>query len=246
MLDTIPYELIHQIITYIEVEDVCQLLETSSTLYSLLYNIQVSQAKVRGFQMYDFVMWLEKHRISKVQSLTIYDYNMRNDHCMYFYKEDCDCVEVIKKILKTLEIQTLVLNDCKIDDNDMIDLKWSSKIRKLHLTNYNFESNMKWMSENLPEIRELELNYCYKEYEAFFMPNLALLRMGIQNAKLERFSTNMFFFREDLEVMLLNSCKNENLKVFSLYDISVTNLGDEILDVIGDLYPNCELINCIS
>jgi hypothetical protein len=241
MLDCLPPELLRYITIYTDAGDVCNLMASSASLYVHLSNFPISQATVRGFEMFDFVMWLERHGITKVHHLTIYDYNMRNDHCMYSYTENCTCIEDITRILESLEIEFLTLRDCRIDDTDMLEIKWSDHIRKLHLTNYNFDSNMKWLFYTLPEIRELRINYQYSEYEAFFMPNLMFLETGIQNPKLESFSTNMFFFGEDLEVMLRNSCKNENLKVFSLCDISASSVDVEILNLVKELYPNCKL-----
>jgi hypothetical protein len=242
MLDRLPFELLHHhIIAYTTVEDVCHLMETSSDLYSTLNHIELSEVKVRGFQLYEFVMWLQKHQISKVKYLKIYDYNMRNDHCMYSYKEDCDCVNEIKRGLEGLEIETLILSEIKIDDSDMVTLAWSRNIRKLHLINYNFDSDMRWLQKTLPDIRELQIDYQYSDHEVFFMPSLAFLQTGIQNVKLERFLTNMFFFGEDLEVMLRNSYKNENLKVFSLSEISPSSVGKEIMELIKELYPNSKM-----
>lgn len=242
MFDRLPYELLHHIISYIQAEDVCHLMETSFDFYSTLNNIELSKVEVRGFQLYDFVMWLETHRISKVNHLKINDYNMRNDHCMDTYIEDCDCINQIKRGLEKLEIETLILSEIRIDDSDMITLKWSRNIRKVHLMNYNFDSDMKWLYQTLPDIRELQIDYQYSEYEVFFMPSLAFLQTGIQNDKLERFSTNMFFFGEDLETMLRNSGKNENLKVFSLSEISPSGVGIEIIELMEELYPNSKMV----
>jgi hypothetical protein len=241
MLNSLPYELLHEIISYSTTEDVCHLMATSTNLYTLISGIELSEVNIRGFAMYDFIKWLERHGISKVRQMKIFDYNMSNDHCMYSYIANCDCVEEIKRGLEKLHIETLILHDCKIDDSDMMQLKWSSKIRNLHLTNYNSESDMKWLSTNLPELRDLNIYYYYSEYQAFFLPTSAFLETGIQNGKLERLSTNMFFFGEDLEVMLRNSCKNENLNVFSLSEMSPSSIGKEIMDLIEELYPNGQM-----
>lgn len=220
------YDLLNLIIAYCDQTTICELLCVSKEIS--VQDMAITSIEVKGFYVYDLVQWLKKRKITKIKNLTISDYNLSNDHCMNYYKEDCQCREEIISLLNSLHVTNLSLHRVNFSGKK---IRWNQKtIRGISLVNYNQEENdeEEWISE-CQELKDLHIAHEYSENQPSYIPSHKFLLSGIKNPKLESFSTNIFYFIEDLRLLLRNSKKNENLKQFSFE----TLFDDEIVDVVA-------------
>jgi len=230
------------LISFCDNIDICNLFTCCKNLP--IKNISLQNVDVKGFNVYNFIKWISRFGIQKVYKLKVIDYNFLNDHCMFEYKESCTCIQEITTVLESIKINTLVLENVRID-NDVIN--WCPSIKSLLLLNYCEESDLLWINK----LRDLEtlsiINYLeYREYEMFYVPhnsNIGFIRNGIQNPMLKFFYTNLYYFVTNLKTLVSNSVRNENLEVFSFDDLYTTR--DELLElskIISGIYPNADMM----
>lgn len=220
------YDLLNLIVAYCDQMTICELLCVSKEIS--VQDMMISSIEVKGIHMYDFAKWLKKNQITKIKNMTISEYNLSNDHCMDYYKENCRCREEIISLLNSLQVTNLTLNQVNLSGFKKIE--WNEKtIQGIWLVNYTHDDEEEEWINRFQELKDLHIAHEYSEYQPSYLPSHKFLLSGIKNPKLESFSTNIFYFVEDLKLLLQNSKKNENLKQFSFE----TLFDDELVDVVG-------------
>ena len=240
------YDLLHIIISFCDQTTICELL-CSNKLFRV-DKMNLSCIKVKGFYVHDLVKWLAIYQITTIETMTISDYILSNDHCMDVYQENCSCREDIIKTFRGLRIKNLTLRDVNLGyEAASSSLRWNPKpIERLELVNYihhdyenkdDNQENREWIS-SMENLQDLLILHDYNQYQSSYMPSHKLLLTGIRNSQLKSLTTNIFYFVDDLKCLLQNSLKNENLKLFSfeaLFDEDQT----ELLSLIKSKFPCC-------
>ena len=240
------YDLLHIIISFCDQTTICELL-CSNKLFRV-DKMNLSCIKVKGFYVHDLVKWLAIYQITTIETMTISDYILSNDHCMDVYQENCSCREDIIETFRGLQIKNLTLRDVNLGYKAASSsLRWNPKpIERLELVNYihydyenkdDNQENREWIS-SMENLQDLSILHDYNQYQSSYMPSHKLLLTGIRNSQLKSLTTNIFYFVDDLKCLLQNSLKNENLKLFSfeaLFDEDQT----ELLSLIKSKFPCC-------
>ena len=228
MLQYLSYDLLSIILSFCEMSDVCELICVSKQIK--ISQMPITKISVSGLNVYDFTKWLQKYNITRIDTLEISDYRFENDHCLLNWQENCRCKEEITDILQSLRIKSLILRAVDIDK-----IKWLLDIKSLSIINYTHDCDLKWVSE-LQNLEELSIMTEYNQYQVSYSPNTEFMDIGILNSKLKSFKTNMFYFLDDLKLLLKKSIRNENLRLFSFEMFDDTS-EEDVLKLVNDIYP---------
>ena len=234
-------DIFNHIISYCSAMDICEMLCLSKRLNQSLSNSNtyMSEIKVHGFLVYDLIQWIKKYNIRGIKVLKIYNYNVSNDHCMDIQEvvESCTCVDDIMRTLQSLEVNTLILHSVNLGTYDIIP----RKLEKLSLINIDTYSDMNWVN-HIIGLKELSLLLEYDPYHASYVSyDMYLSRLeGLRNPTLKSFTTNYFYFKEDMTYFLNHSYKNENLELFSFQTVlDDKEYPPDINPVILEKFPKC-------
>ena len=238
-------DIFNHIISFSNAFDLCNIICASKKLNRSIDNNYINEIQVHGFFVYDLVQWLRKYNIRSIKYLKISNYNVSNDHCMdniYQVEGDlCDCVEDIITTLQSIEINTLIFSGVDLGSHFIVP----RKLEKLSLINSDTSSStIEWIN-GIDGLKELSLMLEYDPYHASYSSYLSNF-IGLKNSSLSSFTTNYFYFMEDMSCFLNNSNENENLKVFSFETIlDQEDYPPNINVLIKEKFPNC-VIKCSS
>jgi hypothetical protein len=207
----LDFYLQQNVFSYCAVVDLCNLLCVSKRIQ--ISRVPLKKVTVNGFNVYDFVLWLKKHKILSIFSLKIENYYLLNDHCMTEYKEEnCNCIKTITETLENLDVNTLTLQDVDLD-NQIIH--WNS-LEVLYVIDCRFKTD--WINTQ-QKLKKLVVN----NYSPYYFPepllNDQIILCGLKLPRLEYFETNGFVFVDQLNDFLEKSDVIDTIRSFRIQNL---------------------------
>ena len=132
---------------------------------------------------------------------------MLNDHCMWWYNSNCDCIQYIIATFEALNINFLELK------NVHLQVKLPLHVEKVYLIDCRFDVDILSSITNLKRLM-INSNYEYYYPDPFWTQQIEL--DGLCMPHLEYFDCNGFIFEDQLRNFIDNSHVIDSLKLFRI------------------------------
>jgi hypothetical protein len=205
MITDLDQYVFNHILSYLSAMDICGLLCVSKTIR--ITGASLHDVAILGFDVYDFVQFVRKHQVVSISYLKIENYNMLNDHCMWWYNSNCHCVQEVMDTFQRLRIGTLELKNVYLQERLPVD------VNQLYLIDCRFDNDI---INSITNLRRLVINSNFEYYypDPFWNQQIAFDGLALQN--LEYFACNGFVFEDQLSDFLENSEIIDSIQTFRI------------------------------
>ena len=208
MLLDLDFYLFNHILSYCSAVDICTLLCVSKTVN--ISGIELQNVHVHGFFVYELAQFLRKHQIVSISYLKIEDYSMYNDHCLWWYSSNCQCIQYIIDTLESLRITSLELKHVRLDR------QVSLHVERLYIIDCRLDHDI---VNCITTLKMLIINSNYDYHHPDPLWNRQIVLDGLSLPCLEYFECNGFVFEDHLYKFIDNSQVIDSLRTFRIQSL---------------------------